>query len=198
MLSCSNSPIVELRFSIHPMADNFIEIIKGALSEAETSNVWMHTNDVSTIMRGKKSHLFDTAKAIALHASKTGVHIAFNGTFSIGCPGDSSKDGASDLDDHLLNEPIIKDLRQYVSAQFALYPMNNPDYMSVIYKEVDRAKAHSVYNENMQYASGLHGDIHDVFAFLEETFSKAYSDAHPHLVMTLNMSINSPSHTKDT
>ena len=37
--SCCTSPIVGLRFSIHPMANNFIEIIKGALSEADTSNV---------------------------------------------------------------------------------------------------------------------------------------------------------------
>ena len=50
--------------------------------------------------------------------------------------------------------------------------MNNPDYMSVIYQEVDRAKARGVFNESMHYASGLHGDIHDVFAFFEEAFTQ--------------------------
>ena len=192
--SCGLSPIVGLRFSIHPMADHFIEIIKGALKEADTSNVWMHTDDVSTVMRGKQVHVFDTAKAIVLHAAKTGAHVAFNGTFSIGCPGDSAGDVYLEKDDIVLNEPHIRDLKQYVSSQFALYPMNNPDYMSVIYKEVDRAKKHGVYNDSMHYASGLHGDIHDVFAFLNESFSHSHSEQHKHLVMTVNMSINSPSH----
>jgi energy-coupling factor transport system substrate-specific component len=193
-ISCGTSPIVGLRFSLHPMADNFIEIIKGALDEADTSNVWMHTDDVSTVMRGKEIHVFDTAKAIILHASKTGVHVAFNGTFSIGCPGDTAGDVYLEKDDVLLNESKVTGMRQYVSSQFSLYPMNNPNYMSVIYKEVDRAKELGVFNESMHYASGLHGEIHNVFAFLEETFANARSDDHRHLVMTVNMSINSPSH----
>jgi energy-coupling factor transport system substrate-specific component len=154
----------------------------------------MHTDDVSTVMRGKEIHVFDTAKAIILHASKTGVHVAFNGTFSIGCPGDTAGDAYLEKDDFLLNESKVAGMRQYVSSQFALYPMNNPDYMSVIYKEVDHAKERGVFNESMHYASGLHGDIHDVFAFLEETSANARSDDHRHLVMTVNMSINSPSH----
>src|SRR6185437_4211771 len=108
-----------------PMAVNFVDIIKGALAEADTSNVWMHTDDVSTVIRGKENHVFDTAKALLLHATKTGVHVAFNGTFSIGCPGDTAGDVYLEKEDILLNQPIIKDLRQYVSSQFALYPMNN-------------------------------------------------------------------------
>lgn len=176
------------------MADNFVEIIKGALSKADTSNVWMHTDDVSTVMRGKEIHVFDTAKAIVLHAAATGAHVAFNGTFSIGCPGDTTGDSYLEKEDVLVNEPNVKDYRQYVSSQFGLYPMNNPDYMAIIYKEVERAKECGVFNESMHYASGLHGDIHDVFAFLEETFMHARSEQNKHLVMTVNMSINSPSH----
>lgn len=196
-LSGQKSPIVGLRFSLHPMADNFVEIIKGALSKTNTTNVWMDTDDVSTIIRGKEIHVFDAAKAMVLHATQAGTHVAFNGTFSIGCPGDTAGDAFLEKDDILLNEPNIKDLRQYVSSQFRLYPMNNPDYMSVIYKEVDRAKERDVFNESMPYASGLHGDIHDVFAFLGESLIHAQSEDQPHLVMTVNMSINSPSHNGD-
>ena len=43
-------------------------------------------------------------------------------------------------------------------------------------------------------ARGIHGDIHDVFAFYEESFTHARSEEYRHLVMTLSMSINSPSH----
>lgn len=190
-LQCGTSPIVGFRFSLHPMTGNFIKVIKGALNETDTSNVWMHTDDVSTVIRGKQNHVFNVAKALTLHAAKTGEHVALSGTFSIGCPGDSAGDVYLDKDDVLLN---TDDTKQYVSSQFALYPMNNPDYMAVIYREVDRAKAQGVFNESMHYASGIHGDIHDVFAFYEEAFTNARSEEHRHLVMTVSMSINSPSH----
>ncbi|MFC7364095.1 MULTISPECIES: YkoF family thiamine/hydroxymethylpyrimidine-binding protein [Bhargavaea] len=190
-LHCGVSPIVGFRFTLNPMTDDFVAVIKGALEEVDTSTVWMHTDDVSTVIRGKQVHVFNVAKALALHAAKTGVHVALNGTFSAGCPGDTTGDAFLDKPDEPLNNDPTK---QYVSSQFALYPMNNPDYMSVIYREVERAKERGVFNESMHYASGIHGDIHDVFDFYEETFTHARSEEHRHLVMTVSMSINSPSH----
>ncbi|WP_088006868.1 YkoF family thiamine/hydroxymethylpyrimidine-binding protein [Indiicoccus explosivorum] len=188
---CGTSPIVGFRFSLHPMSDRFIDIIKGALHETDTSQVWMHTDDVSTVIRGKQPHVFNVAKALTLHSAKTGEHVALSGTFSAGCPGDTEGDVYLEADDELQNRD---DRNQYVSSQFALYPMNNPDYMAIIYREVDRAKARGVFNDSMHYASGIHGDIHDVFAFYEEAFTHARSSQFPHLVMTVSMSLNSPSH----
>nr|WP_285852038.1 YkoF family thiamine/hydroxymethylpyrimidine-binding protein [Sporosarcina luteola] len=190
-MECGLSPIVGFRFSLYPMADDFVSVIKGALEKTDTSNVWMHTDDVSTVMRGKQVHVFNVAKAIALHAAKTGKHIALSGTFSAGCPGDTAGDAYLDKAEKIAN---TDGTNQYVSSQFALYPMNNPAYMDIIYREVDRAKEQGVFNESMHYASGIHGDIHDVFAFYEEAFSNARSEGHKHLVMTVSMSINSPSH----
>lgn len=190
-LHCGTSPIVGFRFSLHPMTGDFIQVIKGALRETDTSNVWMHTDDVSTVIRGRQLHVFNAAKSIALHAAKTGVHVAMSGTFSVGCPGDSAGDAYLEKVDELLNTDMSK---QYVSSQFALYPMNNPDYMAIIYREVERAKALGVFNDSMHYASGIHGDIHDVFAFYEEAFANARTTESAHLVMTVALSINSPSH----
>lgn len=190
-MECGLSPIIGFRFSLHPMTNDFIKVIKGALKETDATNVWMHTDDVSTVIRGKQVHVFNVTKAITLHAAKTGEHIALSGTFSAGCPGDSAGDVYLDKGDIIANTDITK---QYVSSQFALYPMNNPSYMDIIYREVDRAKAQGVFNDSMHYASGIHGDIHDVFAFYEEAFTNARSDEHKHLVMTVSMSINSPSH----
>jgi len=190
-MECGLSPIVGFRFSLHPMTNDFITVIREALEQTDTSNVWMHTDDVSTVIRGKQVHVFNVAKAITLHAAKTGEHIALSGTFSAGCPGDSSGDVYLGKGDEVAN---TDDTKQYVSSQFALYPMNNPNYMEIIYREIERAKQFGVYNESMHYASGIHGDIHDVFAFYEETFSQARSEEHKHLVMTVSMSINSPSH----
>ncbi|MCM3639122.1 Ykof family thiamine-binding protein [Sporosarcina luteola] len=190
-MECGLSPIVGFRFSLYPMADDFVSVIKGALELTDTSNVWMHTDDVSTVIRGKQIHVFNVVKAIALHAAKTGKHIALSGTFSAGCPGDTAGDAYLEKSEKIANTDATK---QYVSSQFALYPMNNPSYMDIIYREVDRAKEQGVFNESMHYASGIHGDIHDVFAFYEEAFSNARSEEHRHLVMTISMSINSPSH----
>lgn len=190
-MECGLSPIVGFRFSLYPMADDFVSVIKGALEKTDTSNVWMHTDDVSTVIRGKQVHVFNVAKAIALHAAKTGKHIALSGTFSAGCPGDTAGDVYLEKSEKIANTDATK---QYVSSQFALYPMNNPAYMDIIYREVDRAKEQGVFNESMHYASGIHGDIHDVFDFYEEAFSNARSEEHRHLVMTVSMSMNSPSH----
>lgn len=189
--SFGTSSIVGFRFSLHPMSSNFINIIKGALKDIDTSHVWMQTDDVSTVIRGKQQHVFNVAKALTLHAAKTKEHIALSGTFSAGCPGDTAGNSYLDASD----EPANKDdSKQYVSSQFALYPMNNPDYMKVIYREVERAKEFGVWNDSMHYASGIHGDIHEVFSFYETSFSSGRSVNHPHLVMTISMSINSPSH----
>lgn len=190
-MECGLSPIVGFRFSLYPMADDFVSVIKGALEKTDTSNVWMHTDDVSTVIRGKQVHVFNVAKAIALHAAKTGKHIALSGTFSAGCPGDTAGDVYLNRSEEIANTDATT---QYVSSQFALYPMNNPEYMEIIYREVNRAKEQGVFNESMHYASGIHGDIHEVFAFYEEAFSNARSEEHKHLVMTVSMSINSPTH----
>lgn len=40
-------------FSVHPMSDNFANIITSALDEVDTSKVWMQTDKVSTIVRGR-------------------------------------------------------------------------------------------------------------------------------------------------
>ncbi|MDE0582149.1 Ykof family thiamine-binding protein [Planococcus sp. A6] len=189
--SCGTSPIVGFRFSLHPMSGNFIKIIKSALKDTDTSNVWMQTDDVSTVIRGKQQHVFNVAKALTLHAAKTKEHIALSGTLSAGCPGDTAGNVYLEAPDEPANQDSSK---QYVSSQFALYPMNNPDYMDVIYREVERAKEFGVWNDSMHYASGIHGDIHEVFSFYETCFSSARSAQYPHLVMTVSMSINSPSH----
>lgn len=71
------------------MCDNFVEVILNSIEATDTSNVWMKTDDVTTTIRGKAVHVFDVSRAIFMHAAKTGEHIAFNATYSIGCPGDS-------------------------------------------------------------------------------------------------------------
>src|SRR5699024_4050394 len=89
---CSGSRIAGCSFSIHPMSDNCIESRTNAVERVGRSKVWMQTGGVTTTGRGKMVPVFDVTKAIFLHAAKTGEHVAFQGTYSIGCPGDSDGD----------------------------------------------------------------------------------------------------------
>ncbi|MGJ9382155.1 YkoF family thiamine/hydroxymethylpyrimidine-binding protein [Salipaludibacillus sp. CF4.18] len=193
-LSCGTSRIVGCRFSVYPMTDNFVEVIKGALEEVDTSKVWQSTDDVSTCIRGRSEHVFDVAKAIFIYAAKTGVHVVFNGTFSIGCPGDSDADTYMSEDDVRLNESGSNKERVEAASQFALYPMNNPDYMQIIAEQCAVAQEQGTFTKGVHYASRLDGDANAVFKTLEEVFvNTSKSKDQSHVTMTAVISANSPS-----
>ncbi|WP_438298459.1 YkoF family thiamine/hydroxymethylpyrimidine-binding protein [Sporosarcina sp. FA15] len=182
--------LITLQFSIHPMTNNFIEIIKGALQGVNTSNVTMSTDDVASTMIGEQEAVFDAVKAMIIHASKSGTHIAFNGTFSSGCPSVVHEFHEPSEQKFRINQESYAPFQQYVSAKFNLYPLGQPDYMDSIGSEISRLKNSDLYNATSKNGSGLHGDVHPVFLFLEDSFSSVQS----HVVMTVNMSVNSPSH----
>lgn len=189
---CGTSRIVGCRFSLYPMTDQFVEVITEALKNVETSKVWMRTDDVSTCIRGRASHVFDVAKAVFVHVAKTGVHVVFNGTFSVGCPGDSAGDVYLSEDDERLNEQFLKKFEVEAATQFALYPLGTENYMDIIYEQVEQAKKRGTFTKSVHYASRLDGSVHDVFATLENAFRRAKSETN-HLVMTAVVSANSPS-----
>ena len=91
-LSCGTSPIIGLRFSLHPMADNFVKVIKGAFEETDTTNVWMHTDDVRRSFAAKKFMYLMWQKQLCYMLQKQEHILHFNGTFSVGCPGDTAGD----------------------------------------------------------------------------------------------------------
>ncbi|MDR9853257.1 YkoF family thiamine/hydroxymethylpyrimidine-binding protein [Paenibacillus sp. VCA1] len=186
---CGTSRIAGCRFSIYPMSGDFVSIIEDALKKTNTSKVWMLTDDVSTCVRGRMSHVFDVVHAIFAHAAASGEHVVFSGTFSIGCPGDSSGDVYMSEDDVRLNEtpPGID-----TAAQFALYPLNAPGYMGMIAGAVEAAKSLGTFSGSVHYASRLDGSANDVFRTLGQVFAKA-ADEVSHLVMTATLSCNSPS-----
>ncbi|MEC3650949.1 HMP/thiamine ABC transporter substrate-binding protein ThiU [Bacillus subtilis] len=189
---CGTSRIAGFRFSLYPMTDDFISVIKSALKKTDTSKVWTKTDHISTVLRGSIDHVFDAAKAIYLHAANSEKHIVMNGTFSIGCPGDTQGDTYLSKGDKRVNEDAVRGLKAEAPCQFALYPMNEPDYMGLIMKAVDIAKAQGTFVQGVHYASELDGDAHDVFSTLESVFRMAEQQTN-HITMTVNLSANSPS-----
>src|SRR5690625_4979360 len=98
-LNCRTSEIAGASFTLSPMSDDFVEVIESTLSAVNTSKLWLETDDVSTIIRGKLIHVFDVTKAICLQAAKSGKHVSFQATYSLGCPGDTEADAYLASDD---------------------------------------------------------------------------------------------------
>ncbi|MYL35027.1 thiamine-binding protein [Pontibacillus yanchengensis] len=192
---CGNSRIAGCSFSVHPMTDQFVEYIKGSLKETDTSNVWMDTDEVTTTVRGEIEHVFDVTRAVFLRIAKTGVHTAFNATYSIGCPGDSAGDQYTGD----IGEPAngLHEVKQHTSAKFSLYPMGGGDYMEVIYREIDRMKEKGIDVSAVHYATKLSGDVNDTFHGLEDVFRETERSGSSHTVMTVTMSANSPSQKEE-
>lgn len=179
------------RFSLYPMADNFVEIILGALSKTDMSKVWKAIDKLSTCVRGKRVHVFDSVKGLFVNAYRENVHMALEATFSKGCPGDTDADSFMEVDDIKLNESLIKEQKFNVISKISFYPMGENDYMEHIAHAVMKAKENGVFSKSSHYVSILEGDVHDVFKTLEDIFE--YGEANlSHYILQVTISVNSP------
>lgn len=180
-------------FSIYPMCDQFADLILSALDETDTSKVWINTDEVSTIVRGRLPHIFDVVQAVFLRTATTGEHVVFSGTFSVGCPGDTEGHSYMAEDDIPANVKIADQTEQDVAAKFALYPMGGGDYMDVIYQQIEAMKEHGVEVSLTHYETKLAGSAQKVFAGLEKVFTATDEAGSAHTVMTATVVANSPS-----
>lgn len=194
--SCGTSKIAGASFSLYPMSNDFIDIIKSALKEVDTSKVWMKTDDVTTTIRGKIVHVFDVTSAIFLNAAQSGKHVAFQATYSLGCPGDSEGDVFLAEDDQPANAQMCAQINQHIAAKFSLYPLGNGSYMDVIYQQIEAIKEYATVTP-AHYSTRLEGDASKIFNGLQTVFQEVVKAGSSHTVMTVSISANSPSHRGD-
>lgn len=189
-----NRQIILANFSLHPMSDNFVEIIENALQETDTSKVWMETDDVSTTVQGKLIHVFNVTMSICLHAAKTGKHVAFQATYTTACPGNIKSNSSKllEVDDIPRNKISGEASNLYTAAKFAIYPLGDGDYIDFISKQIELMKQFVTVTPSYS-TTKLSGSLIDVFKGLENVFHAMYKEP-SHTVMTVNMSLNSPSH----
>lgn len=180
-------------FSLYPMSDQFVALILNALKNVDSSKVWMKTDRVSTIVRGRIPHIFDVTQAAFLEIAKTGVHVVYSATFSVGCPGDTEGHAYMDVDESLMNRDTIDSVEQDLSAKFALYPMGGGNYMDPIYEQIEAMKTHGVDVELTHYETMLDGPAQNVFRGLQSVLQAMEDAGSPHTVMTVTLSANSPS-----
>ena len=125
-------PIAGCRFTLYPMSDKYIEIILGSLEKTDTSAVWSETDALSTVYRGKLPYVADAVQALFLNAYRPGVHMALEGQFSKGCPGDVSGDSKLTYEGEAPNHAIVEAATQPCLCKLALYPMGVGDYIDDI------------------------------------------------------------------
>lgn len=83
-------------FFLYPMDSGFVPIILDALEETDTSAVWSQSDALSTVYRRKLPCVVDAVKALFINAWQPKVHMALEGQFSKGYPGDCNGDSVLD------------------------------------------------------------------------------------------------------
>ncbi len=183
--------ITGCRFSLSPMSDHFIDIILGAIGKVNTENVWVMTDKLSTVYRGKRVHVLDAVKACFVHAYREGVHMTMEATLSKGCPGDTDADAFLAAGGDPANEAAAKDIHFPAACKISLYPMGVANYMEYIANVVNLAIDRGLYSHSSHYVTVLEGDVQDLFAYFNEA-AEYCGENLSHYVMEITLSVNSP------
>lgn len=191
--ACQKERIAGASFTLCPMSDDFVDVIKGAIGSTDSSAVWLETDDVSTTARGKIIHVFDVTKAICVHAARTGKHVAFQATYAVGCPGNKETDVYMTVENAPKNALAEVEDNSFAAAKFALYPLGDGEYMDIILGQIESIKEY-VDVSHAHLSTKLTGGMVDIFKGLEKVFQATIEAGSAHTVMTVSISINSPSH----
>lgn len=77
-------PYFGCRFSLHPMADEFVPVILGAIEHLRRPGLELETDDVSTCVVGPIPDVFEALATCLAAAADSGTHVAMSATFSHG------------------------------------------------------------------------------------------------------------------
>ena len=187
----TNKEITGCRFSLYPMNSDFVSIILGALKKTDTSAVWCESDALSTVYRGRREYVADAVKALFVNAWRCDVHMAMEGHFSKGCPGDIAGESKLNFDGEAPNKDLIKDVNFPALCKLSLYPMGTGNYMEDIKEVVQMAKMRELNPQSIHYATRISGDINAIFDYLEDV-CKYMEESVPHFILHFTISVNSP------
>ena len=187
----TNLDISGCRFSLYPMTDNFVSVILGALEKTDTSAVWSQSDALSTVYRGKLPYVADAVRALFINAWQPEVHMALEGQFSKGCPGDTDGDSLLHREGESPNRAKLQDRHFPVLCKLALYPMGSGDYFDEVAKVWRMAEAEGLNPKTIHYATRIEGDVQKVFDYLEEV-CRLMEQSVPHYILHFTLSVNSP------
>ena len=135
----------------------------------------------------------DAVRALFINAYRPGVHMALEGQFSKGCPGDISGDSKLDREGPAPNAESIRGKHFPVHCKLALYPMGDRNYIDEIARVWYLAQDAGLNPTTIHYATRIEGDVQDVFDYLESVCRLMENAENvPHYVLHFTMNCNSP------
>ncbi len=194
-----------MRFSVHPHCDAFVDVILGALGDAEAAGrlegLVVDTDEVSTYVGARaepaEQRLVEYLLAVLVAASRRtgGGHVVSSVLLSRGCPGEVT----CDLRVTGLPTPTPIQLPPsgiQAAAQWSLYPLldggSDGEHMTYIEEAIAVAQRAGVASSPAHYATKLTGDLADVLATATNAWV-AVGARVPHVVTHLTVSLGSPS-----
>ncbi|GGC15532.1 YkoF family thiamine/hydroxymethylpyrimidine-binding protein [Cellulomonas carbonis] len=186
---------VGARLTLHPAADAFVEVIVSSLAAAQATvpQVEVHTDDVSTLLRGGERDVAAFVLACVAHAARitpTG-HVVATLALSRGCPGEVGCTlPAGELP---AVEPVdLPATGVGASAHWALYPLGTTDAMGPIEAAIATAQRRGTWGGAEHFATRLDGDLADVLGTVVDTWTGVGREV-AHVAAHVTVSVGSPS-----
>jgi uncharacterized protein YqgV (UPF0045/DUF77 family) len=178
------------RFSLYPMTDRYVPVIRGAIEGIASSALEVETDDVSTFIRGDRNTVWSTLEIAFATAARSGEHVVMTALVSHGCPGEElceidPRSGTAE------GPQVHPGAGLRVSCQWSLYPLGEPGYMDLIYTAIADTKDAGVFSTGRHFVSHLEGDLDRVLGSIRHTFDAACESA-AHVTAHITLSANSP------
>ena len=190
---------VGARLTLAVMADDYVDVILGALRSADATGLEVQTGKVSTYVSGAEQDVLRYLSQVIAGAGRGGAHVAAAVHLSRGCPGGVSCDipeGGAALYSEI---PQLEPTGIKTAADWAIYPLADggtgtaaADHMRDIYAAIDYAKSTGVTVTEDHYVTRLDGDVAQVLQTIAAGWILIGRSVQ-HVVTHATLSINSPS-----
>lgn len=197
---------VGARVTLSVMADDYVDVILGALSGLDTTGLVTQTGDVSTYVGGSEEDVQRWVTDLADAVARTGRHASLALTLSRGCPGEVACELPGGAGPRVVPVAPPRRTGTWASAEWALYPLadapapgagKQPDHMRDIHAAIDHARDLGTYVGSEHFVTRLEGDLGAVIATAFAGWTLVGRHVQ-HVTTHLTVSINSPSHAGRT
>lgn len=178
------------RLAVYPMHDDFATTVLKAVGDTNPEGLFVAVDDLGTTVQGTPERVFAYAEELFVRAASLAEHVTAAMQFASG--GERVSETPADK-----IEPVpLPDADFPVAANWALYPLGDDNYSSVLIKAIEKAVQGSQVESSVScYASRLDGSASAVFHTLKTAFVDVRAQV-PHTVIHVTLSKGSPSEPK--
>lgn len=191
---------VGARITVAVMADDYAEIILGAVGKTDARGLEVDTGDVSTHITGGEADLLRYVTDLSAAIADTGEHASITLQLSRGCPGEVVCDLPGGAGARAVDAPSGRETGRHAAAEWALYPLQDavtahgaPDHMRDIYAAIDLAHSNGTYRDGGHYVTRLEGDLGTILETCVAGWTMVGRTVQ-HVTSHVVISVNSPSH----